>query len=169
MRLLNLSGKTRDAHAALRGFLINHPKDAESWMYRALAIAIEENQGSTADIKKALDYAADTAQRSHNPNDLVGAADGLFLKGYFDRVGPLLDEAMDKVPHRSEPVVMSINLAQKTKDAARLGDSVDRLLSLGWPGQDEFFRLEARNQTEQLARALQGRRQARTPIAFWPV
>ena len=118
LRALNLNGKTRDAQAALKGFLKNHPKDAQSWMYRALALAIEENQGSPADIKTALNAAADTAQRSHNPNDLVGAADGLFRKGYYERVGPLLDETMAKVPHRWEPPVMSINLAQKSKDPA---------------------------------------------------
>ena len=30
--------------------------------------------------------------------------------------------------------MMSINLAQKTKDPKRMGDAVERLLSLGWPG-----------------------------------
>jgi len=154
VRILNMNGKTRDAHAALRGFLKNHPNDAQSWMYRALALAIEENQGSAADIKTALNYAADTARRSHNPNDLVGAADGLYLKGYYERVGPLLDEAITKVPHRSEPLAMSINLAQKTKDSIRMADAVERLLSLGWPGRDDYFRTESRNQVETLARSL---------------
>jgi uncharacterized protein YfaP (DUF2135 family) len=154
LRVLNLNGKTRDALAALRGFLKNHPKDAQSWMYRALALAIEENQGSAADIKTALNSAADTAQRSHNPNDLVGAADGLFRKGYYERVGPLLDETMTKVPHRWEPPVMSINLAQKSKDPSRMADAVERLLSLGWPGQDEYFRTESRSQVDTLAKSL---------------
>jgi hypothetical protein len=154
VRILNLSKKTRDAHAALRGFLINHPKDAESWMYRAMALAIEENQGSPSDVIKSLEYAAELAQKSHNPNDLVGAADALFLKGHFGKVGPLLDEAMDKVPHRAPPMIMSINLAAKTKDPVRMADSVERLMALGWPGQDDFFRVEARSQVEQLAGAL---------------
>jgi tetratricopeptide (TPR) repeat protein len=154
VRILNLNGKTRDAHAALLGFLKNHPNDAESWMYRALAIAIKENQGSEADIKAALNRAADTAQRSHNPNDLVGAADALYEKGYYERVGPLLDEAITKVPHRFEPLVGSINLAQKKKDPIRMADAVERLLSLGWPGRDEYFRAESRNQVETLAKSL---------------
>ena len=91
-------------------------KNREPWMYIALAIAVEELKGKPEDIKLALNYAADAAQRTHNPNDLVKAADALFLKGYYERVGPLLDEAAAKVPHRSEPLVMSINLARKTKD-----------------------------------------------------
>jgi hypothetical protein len=154
VRLLNMNGKTRDAHAALLGFLKNHPRDAQSWMYRALALAIEENHGSAADIKTALNYAADTAQHSHNPNDLVGAADALYAKGYYERVGRLLDEAITKVPHRFEPLVGSINLAQKTKDPIRMADAVERLLSLGWPGRDDYFRTESRNQVETLAKSL---------------
>jgi hypothetical protein len=105
-------------------------------------------------VKKALYYAADRAQQTHNPNDLVRVADSLFLKGYNERVGPLLDEAMKRVPHRFEPLVMSLNLAQKTKDPIRMADSIERLLSLGWPGRDEYFRLESRSQDERLARLL---------------
>ena len=58
------------------------------------------------------------------------------------------------IPHRFEPMVMSINLAQKTKDPDRMADAVDRLLSLGWPGQDEYFRIEAANQVDILAKTL---------------
>jgi hypothetical protein len=152
--LLNLSGKTRDVHAALLAYLTRHPREAEAWMYEALAISIEMNHGSPADLKTALNYAADLAQKGHNPNFLVSVADIMYRKGVFDRVGPLLDEATEKVPHRSEPLAMSINLAQKTKDPRRMGDSIDRLLSLGWPGQDEYFRTEARNQAETLAKKL---------------
>jgi hypothetical protein len=154
VKLLNLSGKTRDVHAALFGYLKNHPNDAEPWMYEALALAIEMNQGSPADVKTALNYAADLAQRSHNPNHLVSAADKLLLKGYFERVGALLDEAAAKVPHRAEPLAMSINLAQKTRDPRRMAESIEKLLALGWPGQDDYFRTESRNQADLLAKAL---------------
>jgi hypothetical protein len=123
-------------------------------MYEALAAAIELNGGSPASVKKALYYAADIAQASHNPNHLVSAADKLYIRDHFERVGPLLDEAMGKIPHRFEPIVMSINLAQKTRDPGRMADSVERLLSLGWPGQDDYFRLEAANQVDTLARSL---------------
>ena len=58
---------------------------------------------------------------------------------------------------------MSINLAQKMKDPKRMGDSIDRLLSLGWPGSDEYFRRESRNQAERLARTL--REENRAPEA----
>jgi hypothetical protein len=131
LRLLNLSRKFADVHAALRGYLLQRPKNRESWMYVAYAIATEENHGKPEDVKTSLYYAADMAQRSHNPNDLVRAADQLFLRGYLERVGALLDEATKKVPHNYFPLVMSINLAQKTHDATRMGDAIDRLLSLG--------------------------------------
>jgi len=76
------------------------------------------------------------------------------FRGYLDRVGTLLDEAIPQVPHHFVPLVLSINLAQKTKDPKRMADAVERLLSLGWPGQDEYFRLEAANQVDTLAKSL---------------
>jgi len=154
VRLLNQIRKFHDVHAALLGYLTHHPTRTEPWMYEALALSIELIHGSPADIKTALGYAADRARQTHNPNDLVSVADKLFLKGYYQRVGPLLDEAMQRVPHRFEPVAMSINLAQKTKDPLRMADSIERLLSLGWPGRDEYFRIEARNQADSLAKLL---------------
>jgi len=154
VRLLNQARQFRDVHAALLGYLKHHPNATEPWMYEALAMAIELNQGPAADIKKALHYAADRAQQTHNPNDLVSVADKLFLKGFYPRVGPLLDEAMKRVPHRFEPVVMAINLAQNTKDPIRMADSIERLLALGWPGRDEYFRIEARKQADRLAKLL---------------
>ena len=103
---------------------------------------------------KSLGFAADLAQKTHNPNHLVSAADRLFLKGSYERVGALLDEAMPKIPHRFEPIEMSINLAQKTKDPVRMADSIERLLSLGWPGRDEYFRIEVGNQVDQMVKKL---------------
>jgi hypothetical protein len=133
------------------------------WMYEALAMSIEINRGAAADVKTALNFAADLAERSGNPNHLVSAADKLFIKGYFERVGPLLDQAMGRIPHRYEPIMMSIYLAQKTKDPKRMSLAVDRLLSLGWPGRDEYFRLEAANQVETLEKTL--REENRAPEA----
>jgi hypothetical protein len=154
LRDLNRIGRTREVHAALLGYLKNPRNPHDVWMYEALAAAIELNNGSAADIKKALDYAADIAQASHNPNLLVSAADKLFLKDYFERVGPLLDEAMPLVPHNFYPIVMSVNLALKTKDPVRMAHAVERLLSLGWPGQDDYFRQEIASQVDTLAKTL---------------
>jgi hypothetical protein len=54
---------------------------------------------------------------------------------------------------------MSINLAQKTHDAARMGNAIEQLLSLGWPGNDDYLRRESHNQADRLASTLreQGR------------
>ncbi|WP_337174441.1 hypothetical protein [Paludisphaera sp.] len=130
-------------------------------MYEALALAIEMNGGKPEDVHKALDAAADMAQRTHNPNHLVSVADKLLLKGHTDRVGALLDEATEKIPHRAEPVLMSMMLAEKVRDPGRMADSVERLLSLGWPGQDEYFRAEASRKAGALAASLkeEGRRE----------
>jgi len=61
---------------------------------------------------------------------------------------------MVQVPHRFEPLFMSINLAQKTKDPNRMSNAVERLLSLGWPGRDEYCRIEAANQVDLLEKTL---------------
>jgi hypothetical protein len=154
---LNRLRKFREVQAAIVGYLKNlsyHRVPPEPWMYEALGLAIKMNEGPEADRKKAFNYAADLAQQSHNPNHLTSVADRLILEGYFERVGTLLDEAMPKVPHRIDPILMSINLAQKTTDPVRMADSVDRLLSLGWPGQDEYYRIEAGGQVERLAKQL---------------
>jgi hypothetical protein len=152
--LLNLSKKFTDVHAVLTAYLTHRRKNAEPWMYEALAMAIEMTHGNPEDIKTALHYGADLAQRTHNPNHLVSVADVLFRKGYYERVGPLLDEAAARVPHRAEPLVMSINLAQNTRDPKRMGDAIDALLALGWPGSDEYLRREARKRAETLAEKL---------------
>jgi hypothetical protein len=152
--LLSSSKKWRDVNAVLTGFLKYHGDRCEPWMYEALALSIKMNNGSEKDVKTALGYAADVAERTHNPNHLVSVADQLYMQGYYDRVGKLVDEAAELVPHRGEPLVMSINLALKTKDPKRMARSVDLLLSQGWPGIDERVRSDARKQVEVLAKTL---------------
>jgi hypothetical protein len=161
---LNAEKKFRDVRAALIAYLTYYAsKDgkvwmAEPWMYEALALATKMTQpGKEGDVKTALGYAADLAVRSRNPNYLVSVADQMLLMGELERAGPLLDQAAELVPHRPEPVIMSINLAQRARDPKRMADSVDRLLSLGWPGDpgtDEGVRRDARKQVETLAKAL---------------
>jgi hypothetical protein len=154
VRDLNLLGKPTEVHAALLGYLKNHPGRAEPWMYEALALAIEMKHGSAVDVKTSLNYAANLAHKSHNPNHLVSVADQLYRRGYLERVGSLLDEAIPQIPHRFEPFVMSMNLAQKTSDPVRMASAVEGLLSLGWLGWDEYFRIEAGNQVDALAKKL---------------
>lgn len=151
---LNAYKKTQDVQAILTAYLTYHGKNAEPWMYEGLALAIRMNKGSDQDAKVSLGYAADLAEKDQNPNNLVSVADLLFLNGEYARAGTLLDQAAEKVPHRGEPLIMSINVAQRTKDPKRMAASVDRLLSLGWPGLDDRIRADARQQVETLAKTL---------------
>jgi hypothetical protein len=153
VRLLEGAHKMRDVEAVLRGYLENRP-DKESWMYRALALAIKTNGGSPADVQTSLGYAADLAQRTHNPNELVLAADTMFMSGYLDRVGALLDEAAAKVPHSNIPPRMMVKLAQQQKDPVRMGTAVEKLLALGWPGEDDYIRTECRREVDLLAKSM---------------
>jgi hypothetical protein len=154
--LLSNAGKFRDVEAVLTAYLQVRNKNAEPWMYEALALAVKMNRGPDNElVRRYLNYAADMAlTRTHDPNHLVSVADQMMLSGYYDRVGALLDQAIEKVPHRAEPLMMSVNLALWTKDPKRMGDAVERLLGLGWPGNDEMVRSEARQQVEALAKTL---------------
>jgi hypothetical protein len=152
--LLNWNKKFADSQAALMAYLTYRSKNAEPWMYEALALTIKENKGKEEDARTALNYAADLAERSQNPNLLFSVADQLYMHNYLDRVGALLDEVTEKVSHRAEPLIMSIMLAQKTKDPQRMANSVDKLLSLGWPGNDAIIRRDVLLQVERLAKTL---------------
>jgi hypothetical protein len=91
---------------------------------------------------------------TQNPNHLIGVADVLFFQKQFDLIGPLLDPAMEKVPHRIEPILMSMNLAEATKDPKRMADAAEKLLALGWPGNDDSIRGGTRRRVERLAKTL---------------
>lgn len=154
LRFYNLNHKTADVEACATEFMEAHPDLVEAWMYIALAIAIKENKRPESDFKRAMKYAANTAERSRNPNEVVLAADFLFENGQYERAGQLIDLAADLVPHQAVPLVMSINLAAKTKDPNRMAIAVEKLLSLGWPGQDERIRRDAHRMVEKLAKTL---------------
>jgi tetratricopeptide (TPR) repeat protein len=152
--LLNWHKKFTDVQAILEAYLNYRRKNQQPWMYTALALAVQENQGKPETARLYFKYAADSARMSQNPNHLISTADILFLQKQYELIGPLLDQAMEKVPHRSEPIVMSILLAQATKDPKRMGDSAEKLLALGWPGNDDVLRRDARQHVEKLARTL---------------
>ncbi len=155
---LNRFKKFEEVRAILFNYLKFHSKNSEPWMYEAYALALKMNHAKDSDVKTALGYAADLALKSRNPNFLVSVADQMILLNDLDRVGPLLDQAADLIPHRGEPLLMSINLALKTRDPKRMGDTIDRLLALGWPasapGFDDTIRRDARKQAESLAKTL---------------
>ncbi len=86
VRLLGANQRMRDVQAALCGYLTHRSKNAEAWMYRALAMAIHMNHGSRSDVDTALELRARTwPRRSHNPNDLVSVADTMALLDHYDR------------------------------------------------------------------------------------
>ncbi len=152
--LLNVNKKFADVQAILIAYLNYRHKNAQPWMYPALALAMEENKAKPEEIRKIFGYSADAARQSQNPNHMVSAADLLYLHKQYDLVGPLLDEANAKVPQRGEPILMSINLAQATQDPKRMTESVEKLLAQGWPINDEAVRRDARRQVEKLAKTL---------------
>jgi hypothetical protein len=155
--------KFSDAEAALKGYLTFHGKESEPWMYVMLAECIVARKGPDTELKQTLSFAAFLAKRTRNPNDLVRVADMLVLRGFYGpvgdpgyetNIGELVDLAAEKVPANAIPPMMSINLATHDKDPKRMAEAVDRLLSLGWPGIDDQFRRDAKEQVKALADAL---------------
>ncbi len=176
-QLLNLLGQWRDiekgdknaskANAEIEGilkaYLTHNGKQAQSWMYEQLAVAIELNKGSANEVKESLDWAAELAQREGEPNAMLSVVDSLMIRNYGDTVGPaghkvqvadLIKKIADKVPHRGEPLMMGVLLAGRRKDPALMTWSTNRLLALGWPGMDDDVRANLREKTETLAEAL---------------
>ena len=160
--LLRREERLDEIEACLRAYLTYRIKRAEPWMYEMLAVSIERRKGSPAEVKTILGYAAYKALQTHNPNHLLSVADMLHRRGIYDKVGPaketsageLIDLTTKLLPHRAEPLLMSMLVATKTKDPARMTEAVDKALSLGWPGSDDPMRRNARSQVESLAKAL---------------
>jgi hypothetical protein len=91
--------------------------------------------------------------------------------GSLVKTGALLDAAMASTPHLAAPILMSVQLARWQRDAGRMADSVGRLLSLGWPGMDEVWRLEAKRQYDGLVEDLKGaglKAEAEALAGKWP-
>ena len=161
--LLRVDSKFRDIEGVLRGYLRHHSDLAEVWMYDTLGIAIEMNKGDMEEVKTLIGFAAHLAKDSDNPNDLFQVADMLLLRkwvtpvgsdGYKANLGEILDRLTKRVPHRIEPYMMSILMAEESKNPARMADAAEGILSLGWPGQDEGVRRELRARTEAFAKKL---------------
>ncbi len=151
------------AEAALKKYLLYHGKNAEPWMYEWLVKTFEARKHTDQEVKMAIGYAARLAKRSRNPNDLIRLADMMVVRNFYGKVGDpgfeteigeLVDMAAEKVPANAIPPMMSINLATKTKDPKRMGDAVDALLSLGWPGIDDQLRRDAQQQVKNLEKVL---------------
>gem|GEM_PF-6244081 len=161
--LLRVDKKFRDIEGVLRGYLRHHSDLAEVWMYDVLLTAIEINKGDEEEAKVLVGYAAHLARDSDNPNDLFQVADILLLRnwllpvgapGYKANLGEILEKLEKKVPHRIEPMLMNMLLAERTANPARMAEAVDSILSLGWPGKDEGVRRETKSRTEALAKTL---------------
>lgn len=155
--LLRQDQKFLDVEAVIWAYLKHRPKNSEPWMYEALALAMEINQRDSEKIKVAWSYATTLAARSQDPNDQLRVADMLLIRKDYPPVGKLLDQAMEKLPHRAEPAMMSIKLALETIDTDRFSDATERILSLGWPGADDQMRNLITNNAQLLARQLQAK------------
>jgi hypothetical protein len=153
--------------AAARGYLQNHPNKAEPWMYEALALAMDSTKRGEKAVKTALGYAAYLAYKNRAVDQLTMVADLLFMRKIYEPfdvkvenktmslgVGPLVDLAAEVAPHLPEPLMMSVNLAQKTRNPERMAVAVEGLLSLGWPDLDDAMRLQARREVEKMAKML---------------
>ena len=134
-------------------------------MYELLIKTIEDGKrpDQVQETKKAIGFAAFLAKRTKNPKDLIRIADMMVIRnlygpvgdpGFETNIGELIDLATEKEPSNPFAPMMSVNLANKTKDPKRMAEAADRLLSLGWPGFDDKIRKDLAQQVELLEKAL---------------
>ncbi|MEO6811178.1 MAG: hypothetical protein ABI353_18880 [Isosphaeraceae bacterium] len=159
--------RPKDIEAAIKSFLRYHGKNANANMYQLLAVAMELNGQPKDEVKTALAWAGFLARRGTEPVIMTSVADLMIVHGFTDltvnhqgkpyrsSVGDLLDRAAEIAPHWDEPLLMSINLAERSNDPDRMIASVEKLLALGWPGRDEVYRANARKLVEVQAKRLQ--------------
>ena len=167
------AGRLDHAEAAIKAFLQPecHKTDAQPWMYELLVKCIESRKGDNRtlnqeidqNVRQTLGFAAFLAKRNRNAPDLLRVADMMILRnlygtvgvpGYQSKIGELVDLAADIEPANMYPPMMSINLATHDKDPKRMADAAERLLSLGWPGNDDMVRRDVKDQVKALADAL---------------
>jgi hypothetical protein len=157
------SKKFDRAEVVLKLFLKYHAKEAGAWMYVFLAECIKARNGTEAELKTTLGYAAHLAKKTKKSEDLIRVADMLVLRklygtvgepGFQTNIGELVDMASDQVPTNAWPIMMSVNLATHDKDPKRMADAAERLLAIGWPGYDDRVRRDLKDQVKYLADSL---------------
>lgn len=155
-----------DTEQALLAFLTYQSKKAEPWMYLLLATCYELNGRDAELSRSAIAWAGYLARQKGDPFTLIEVADVMILRNLPEVEVPragiqpitaagLLDLAYLKAPHRAEPILLGILLAEQTDDAEIMARAVERLMSLGWPGMDEVWRTEATQRAHRLAQKLQ--------------
>jgi hypothetical protein len=161
--ILRVDKKFRDIEGILRGYLRHHSDLAEVWMYDTLVIAIDINKGDMEEAKSLVGFAAHLARQSENPNDLFQVADILLLRNWLDPVGidgykanlgEILERLQKRVPHRIEPYLMNMLLAERTQNPGRMAEVAESILSIGWGGRDAAIRSEMRLRCQTLSKTL---------------
>ncbi|ADV61556.1 hypothetical protein Isop_0967 [Isosphaera pallida ATCC 43644] len=154
--LLRKESKFDHIEAILWNYLKHHPREAKSWMYQGLAVAMDINRRDPAKVKTALSYAADLALASEDVAAMVMVAELMYARGIRndETIIRLIDTARTKGPLLAAPKLMSLTLAVETLDPERMVATVEELLSVGWPLVDEAIRKKAREKAEALAEQL---------------
>jgi hypothetical protein len=153
LHFLRRHKETVDMQAVLTAFL-GSTQQATAVDYERLAILILQNTGQRKAAGQALQYAADIALARGTALDMTRVADTLFVHKFTDRVPDLLLKATEIDPAAPRPLLMLLNFAATKKDAALMGDALERFLALGWPDTDEAWRTQAHQTAEKLAASL---------------
>lgn len=164
---LKAANRIQDVEAALVGYLQHRP-DRRAWMYAMLAVTLDHNLSPPEPIRQALAYAAIQAGRPEpdgDPEALLAVVDLMAARKWPELENPkageppidlggLLDAAIVRLPHRPEPAIRSMALAEWTVDPARMAAAAETLLALGWPSYDAEWRVEIRRRVEAMAEKL---------------
>ena len=115
-------------NAALRN------QQGQPWMFEALALAMQADQRSRADVERALMSALDFVKTT---TDMMYLAQYLARAGFEQRALQLFRQASELDPTSSEPYAAGLRLAQRLDDLPGIQWAVAGILSQAWPNDQK--------------------------------
>jgi hypothetical protein len=114
--------------AALRSGLV------ESWMYEAMALAMQADNAPEEEVERALMSAVDLAT---SEDQVLFIADYMSRAGLHARALSLYRQFADSSPHRNTAYLAGLALAQRLDDADALTWACVGILSQVWPPEEQ--------------------------------
>ncbi|MHB1037911.1 MAG: vWA domain-containing protein [Pirellulales bacterium] len=126
-RQLMAERKFKEVIGLIRGALLHG--QAQSWMYEALALALQADGQPSTEVERALMSAVDFAS---TPTDLTYVASYLARAGFEARALKVLRQASALDPLRPEPYIQGLELAKRVNDLDGIQWAAVGILGQAW-------------------------------------
>jgi len=150
-----------DATAMIRAAL--RTGQPQSWMYEALALAMQLGGSSKTDIERALMSAVDF---SDNPDDLMYVAQYMARSGLESRALKIFRQVATQQPLRPEPYLYGLQLAQRLNNTDAIKWSSLGVLRQAWPNKERAVQDTALHAAGALLDQLKGAKKLKEAAAF---